>query len=325
MKSKPFFVFKIAVSAALVWLLATKIDFSEFAADFLKINPLYFLGAILAMAAVWLLNSERWRILLDVFSLKDKTRRLFLYVLAGMFYGIVLPGGRVSGDLVRAYQISRDQSGDGQAKRQAFLSVFLDRGIGFAIFAVFAGFYFILGHPASEYLGYQPVFLTFGILAVIFGLGFILTGAFDFLLIYFGRIPVAAARKLSGFILESLKAFRSRGDVQLKAILLSFSSVILSAMPVYLLCQGLGIAINYWTVALFVSLSAILTVIPITVAGIGLREGGLAYLLVQSGVIGEKAAAAALLHLGVIVFLSLFGGLVELRYHFLKSKPVSNE
>lgn len=71
-------------------------------------------------------------------------------------------------------------------------------------------------------------------------------------------------------------------------------------------------------VALFNSLAVILISIPITVAGIGLREGGLVYLFVQAGIPLEKAAALSALNLAMMLVLALIGGIVEFYCQFLK-------
>ena len=81
--------------------------------------------------------------------------------------------------------------------------------------------------------------------------------------------------------------------------------------------SALGLGVGFWTIAFFNSLVVILITLPITVAGIGLREGGLIYLLIQTGMEPEKAAALSFLNLFIMITLASFGGLWEFYCHFL--------
>ncbi len=83
---------------------------------------------------------------------------------------------------------------------------------------------------------------------------------------------------------------------------------------------GLDLNINYLTIAFINSLAVVLIIIPITIGGVGLREGGLVYLLVQAGAIAEKSLALSLLNFLNMSILAVIGGIVELHFNFLKPK-----
>ena len=101
---------------------------------------------------------------------------------------------------------------------------------------------------------------------------------------------------------------------------MSFSliGVLSGAAALYVISEALGSGVDFWTIAFFNSLVIILITIPITIAGIGLREGGLIYLLIQTGLAPERAAALSFLNLFIIMTLASLGGLWEFYYHFLK-------
>jgi len=99
---------------------------------------------------------------------------------------------------------------------------------------------------------------------------------------------------------------------------MSLVSVLVSAFSVYILSLGLKIGVDFWTVAFFNSLAVVLISVPITVAGIGLRESGLVYLFFQAGVPLEKAAALSALNLAMMLVLALLGGALEFYYNFLQ-------
>ncbi|MDP3901941.1 MAG: hypothetical protein Q8Q37_03185, partial [bacterium] len=73
-------------------------------------------------------------------------------------------------------------------------------------------------------------------------------------------------------------------------------------------------------IVFFNTLAVVLIVIPITIAGIGLRESGLVYFFVTAGIVPEKALALSILNLLLMVILALMGGLIEFYNHFIKDK-----
>ena len=50
------------------------------------------------------------------------------------------------------------------------------------------------------------------------------------------------------------------------------------------------------------------TAIPITVGGLGVREGVIIYLLIKFGIDAQSAIALSLIYFGIIVFITLPGG-----------------
>ena len=277
-----------------------------------------FLLAAFLLGISWWINSLRWGALLEVFNVKIKFSRLFLYNLVGAFYGIVLPGGKITGDLVRAYQITRDHQGEREIKNQIFLLSFVDVGMGMLGYVIFASIFFIIGHPSVNYLGSNS-FIVGGILLLmmVIGLGFIFSNLFDFLIKIFIKIPLASSRKFLTFVLSVLIVCRKRKYQLFKSLLFSLTGVLSGAAVIYVLSSALGLGVGFWTIALFNSLVVILITLPITVAGIGLREGGLIYLLIQTGMEPEKAAALSFLNLFIMIALASLGGLWEFYCHFL--------
>lgn len=312
---------KVAATILLIWFLLSKIDLLRFFSEMRNVGPDSFLLAIFLSGIAWWINSLRWGALLEIFNVKIKSSRLFLYNLVGVFYGIVLPGGKIAGDLVRAYQIARDHQGEREMKNQIFLLSFIDVGMGLLGYVIFAGTFFIIGHPSINYLG-PSSFIIGAILLLMtaLGLGFIFSNLFDFLIKIFVKIPLASLRKFSAFVLSVLIACRERKYQLSKSLAFSLMGVLSGAAAIYVISEALGLSVSFWTIAFFNSLVIILITIPITIAGIGLREGGLIYLLVQAGLEPERAAALSFLNLFVIVALASLGGLWEFYYHFLASK-----
>jgi uncharacterized membrane protein YbhN (UPF0104 family) len=78
--------------------------------------------------------------------------------------------------------------------------------------------------------------------------------------------------------------------------------------------NGAALGLNVPTVFYFIliPLVAVATMIPVSLNGLGVREGAFVFFLAQAGVPEDQALSLALLWLGVIIVSSLIGGLVWL-------------
>lgn len=321
MKRKIIYFIKIAVTLFLIGFLFSKINLFSSLREIKNVKIHYYFLSLFFMILTWVANTLRWKALLKIFNNQTKFFRLFLYNLASIFYTTILPGGKIAGETVRAYQVSRDHKGESLEKKQMFLLVFLDRAMGLLGLIIFISIYFFVNEAATGILG-QGVSIIKNLiwLAAILGTGFIFSTYFDFILKILNKAPFPFLRKFLNFVSELMIVCRSNKSRLVESLIYSFISVFLSALSVYMIILGLGLDINYLTIAFINSLAVVLIVVPITIGGVGLRESGLIYLLVQAGVIAEKSLALSLLNLLNMSILAIVGGIVELHFSFLKPK-----
>lgn len=312
---------KLAVSGILIWLLVIKVDFSALIRETKGIGGGYFFLAFLLLVIAWWFNTFRWKALLRIFSLDNATWKLFVYNLVSIFYNVALPGGKIMGDVVRAYQVMRDHPGSESEKRRLFLIAFIDRGVGLLALLLVASLYFVFGHPAIGYLGPNPWLVGVPLIVIsILGTIFIFTGIFDGIFFALKKIPLGFTQRTIATILESLEICRTGRRQLLIAILCMVFSAGAAAASLQALAWGVGVHIPFLTIVFFNALAVVLILIPVTIAGIGLRESGLVYLLTQAGVLPEKALAISILSLFAMILLAAIGGVAELHNHFLKRR-----
>jgi hypothetical protein len=92
-----------------------------------------------------------------------------------------------------------------------------------------------------------------------------------------------------------------------------------------LLARALSIELPFAAFGWMRSVSAVVTLIPISISGLGLREGTTVALLAERGVPHTPAFAFSLLVFGVtILAIGLVGGLLELT-HWLAPRPATEE
>jgi uncharacterized membrane protein YbhN (UPF0104 family) len=90
-----------------------------------------------------------------------------------------------------------------------------------------------------------------------------------------------------------------------------------------LICMALSIEVSFVQLMWVVPVVSLLQSLPISIAGIGVREGAYVYLLQLQGVPGESALALSLTVFGIQVLIALAGGLLQF-YSLLSRRRYKN-
>src|SRR6187431_2733172 len=131
---------RIAVSAALLAFLITKIPADSITPRNDHAGTLAFLAAGLLMTLVGVvLSAWRWQRVLAVFDTHVSLRTLLSHYLAGQFVGNVLPS-TVGGDVLRISRSSQDTG----SREVAFAAVVLERLTGFVALPLITFFGFAI-------------------------------------------------------------------------------------------------------------------------------------------------------------------------------------
>lgn len=93
----------------------------------------------------------------------------------------------------------------------------------------------------------------------------------------------------------------------LLAAILTFAGSIIFFTQCYLLVISMGIPINFMTITVFMSISRLISLIPITISGIGTRDAILIYLFSLISLNSETAISYSLL---VLFSFFIFNGLI---------------
>jgi glycosyltransferase 2 family protein len=267
------FVLKLAVSSLSLYLVFSKVDVRDFVLMLAKIGPLFFLVAALPYILAQVLSTWRWKLLLPEHF---RFGRLFSLYMIGSFFNSFLPGV-IGGDAIKAYYLNKD------AKKISLTlaSVFMDRYFGYASLMIIgiSAFPFAYGYfGPTAYRWIMPgIFVAF------------VAASFLFFGLKMGKRFNSVAE-----IYEYFGKLKSRQDVIVKAVLLSFVVQLLNFVMVIILALAMGE--NIPLIALFVFLPIIITVttIPISVSGLGVREGSFVLLLGLINVRPEVATSLSL-------------------------------
>lgn len=285
---------KLLVSGALLYLVLSRAGFDKVLGLLRGIDPLSFVLAVLLYIGSQFVASIRWKLLLGS---RLGLRRLFPLYLLGSFFSRFLPG-LVGGDAVKAYYLYKE-TGEGT---QALSSVFMDRYIGFIVLMLMglAAFPFGLRYFKGSWIEWllPLVIFCFIVLSIIF-FGFRLGRRIKFLNDFYGYFH----------------SYRRQKGVMARAFLLSAVIQGATILSVYILALGLGQRIPLVTLFIFVPIIITLASLPVSISGVGIREGAFVVLLGSIGVRPDAAIA-----LSFAWFLSITAGGLAGLYEYLRYK-----
>ena len=291
---------RFGVSGGLLIWIGTKTDWSQVGEAFVNLRFGWWLGAVGLFIAAQILATLRWKAMADTLRFERSTPVMIRFLFVGMFFNLVLPTS-IGGDVVRAWYLD-----GGSGRRLAALaSVFLDRFVGLLALLVMA----------VAAVMFSPLELPPWIALSVYGMA---GGA----VIGLALLPVFAKPKLVGEH-RARKMQTMLGVLRSPAVLtrtLSISIIvqIASVIQVWMVGQALNSPVPasfYWVLVPMVS---VLTLLPVSVSGMGVREGATVVLLAPLGIAEGPALTLALMWFATYAATSLLGGLVYLVGSFPK-------
>jgi uncharacterized membrane protein YbhN (UPF0104 family) len=292
---------KTAVSGALIWYLVSSIDLAESAERLAQFDAGWGVLALAVLALAFVVGALRWRVFARRLNIALTIGAALRLSLIGQFFGQVLPAG-VGGDAVRAWLLVRRGADVGPSVG----SIVLDRLAGLAALL------FMIALSLPETLTLVDDANTR------WGLGLLLVIGVAGIAILFGLsyLPHAIARWrrvriLADTIREARRAGLSPRPAS-SAVGLSLFGHVLSVLTVFLIAKGLGLTIAPLACLVLVPPVMLVAILPISVAGWGVREGAMVAALGFAGIAaGDALAISILFGLGVLA-ISLTGSVLWL-------------
>ena len=292
---------RLFATAGLLWALATRVDFGR-AVEIMGQASLPLLAATLvALLTATFFVSLRWHLILSAEVPSPGVGTLLKIVFVGLFFNQVLPTG-VGGDAVRAWRCRKLGIGLGAAIR----SILLDRACGYLVLVV------VYAASLPSLLDILPeVRQRGGVVAV---LGAALLGLLAFL--FLDRLPRAILRlrviaPLAKLSRESRRLFthpRRCGTV----LGLSTLTIGLTILAFKLVANSVGSRLPLADWIMIVPPVTLIQLLPVSLAGWGVREVVLVVALASFGVPAETALAMSVLLGLCLIVIGVPGGLIWL-------------
>ncbi|WP_375515669.1 lysylphosphatidylglycerol synthase transmembrane domain-containing protein [uncultured Nostoc sp.] len=307
MKIKPIVIIKTVISIVFIVLIFTHVDIPQTWKQFQTLSLPFVAFALIYYTGCQWLSCWRWLVVLHSTGHSVPMISLLSSYFAGMFLNIFLPGS-FGGDAYRVYRLTKETK-DSEA---ALVSVFLERFTGLFALSALA----ILGlPPAVRVVGRWDIILLF------FGCVISLVGGV--LLIVSPQLLKVAEPWLQKLHLQNLGVRFAKIQMLLRqfaqhrqslglSICLSFLLMLAIVYYHYLIAQQLKIPISYLELLVFIPIIAVITLIPISLGGLGVKEGLWIYLFNRIGLTGEQALLLSITMTMLGWLLALPGGVILL-------------
>lgn len=293
-------VVRLLATVVIAVALARRVDFAHLLPrrDWGNTANLFFALAFTLFGIV--LSAFRWQRVLAAFDVTANLLRLTRHYLASLFVGNFLPS-TVGGDVLRVTRLGAE-TGDSAGP---FASVVLERLSGWIVLPglTFAG---LLINPTLREQGRATA------VASLIGAGTLLA---------LGGVLIAAAnpsvgakisgaegwRRWTGAIHTGVSEFRSKPLMALEVIGAGVVYQLSVLFAVFLASQALKIPIGFTAILAFFPAVAIVQTLPVTIGGLGVREGALYLFLHPLGVTSDQAVSLGVLVYALTLIVSLMG------------------
>jgi len=294
---------KLSISLSLLALLLWKTDREALFSMLTSMNPTLFLAALLLYLFGQLLSTYRWQLLLWAEEIWIPFWKLALFYLEGMFFNLFFPTV-IGGDLVKGHRIYHYTEGE----EASLASILIDRLVGLSALLSIA-LAALLGSSSRDPTVAWPILGFAG--AFFLGVGGMFSRRIGSLLLpSLRRLPASRVWEQLGAFYRSLQRYRGHRTALGKAFGLSLFLQTLYIYTYYLVARALGFSISLGIFFLLVPLVIAISMIPISIGGLGVREGAMIYLFGKVGVDPAGALGLSLTVFFLNILSSLPGGVI---------------
>ena len=299
------FIVKFAISAALIGFLLSKIDVGTVVSQLAAIAPAALAWAFALALTQAVICTERWRAVLSAIEEPLGFLKALEIFVIGAFFSQVLPSS-VGGDAIRMYKAYRA----GLSVGAAVHGVVLERvatvcGLALVAIVTLPLFLARVGAEVATWLG--PAVVLLGVASIIGPI----------VLILLERLPERfrhwrLVRWIARLGVDARRLFAHPGHAA-RALAWSIAGHVNLSVVVYVLAIGLGIDVDLIDCIALVPPILLVTVLPVSIAGWGVREVSM---VTAFGFVGVAEASALALSVGfglMGAFAALPGGLLWLR------------
>jgi len=292
------------VSVSLLGYLFSKVDLQGVRDSLAKVSYwyLFFAAAVLLLQAV--AGAVRLSMVLKAISSRIHLCAALHIMFIGLFFNQTLPSS-IGGDAMRIWRIRHH----GFPLRTAINSVLLDRLIAL----VALGLFMLVSYPVLYRLVENSLLRAMVVMA-----GLALIAGFA-VLYYFRKIPrrfyglriTEEIRHVSSEAHRIVRHPRRAGEI----VVLSVVMHAMTGMAIYEVARGLGLSIGLLECVVLTPPISLITVLPISMAGWGVREAGMVTALAFAGVAAHDALVVSILFGLLLMLISIPGGVFWLYTH----------
>jgi uncharacterized membrane protein YbhN (UPF0104 family) len=286
---------RIFVSVGLLAYLLWRVELAEVGRLLTRADPLLLVVVVALYLAGQALSALKWRRLATAVGFRANAARFVAYYFIGMFFN-AFGFGTVGGDVVRAFYLA-----GGKGRRGLALNtVIADRVSGLVMLLVVA---------IAALVAFPQFDLPAAIYWSVIALGGALVAAWSLVPRLLPRL-LPRDNRLRRVVERDLAPYwsdvRLLADVAILSVVFHVSQIVV----LMLLTRALELDVPASYCFVFGPLVNILAAIPISLNGLGVREGGYVFFLAHIGLSRDSAVAFALAWFAVVMLCGAIGGVV---------------
>jgi hypothetical protein len=263
--------------------------------------PIFFIVFFICICAVFI-SAKRWSLFLpeDI-----RYTRLVSLFFIGSFFNTFLPG-LVGGEVIKTFYLYRDTRKGGVSIASVLMDKYMGLSaiVGISLIAFLGGYNYFKG---TEIIWIIPIIMCV----------FLMTS----LLLW--KVNWGKISFLNSFYAPFMN-YKTNKKIIYNGLSLSVLIQLIGITEVYLLSIAIGLKVPIIYFFIFVPIINALSAIPISIAGLGVRETGFAALFnmvfAKVGVTSDQAVSLSLLIFAVMCLVNLIGGIEYLRIRKLPEK-----
>jgi len=315
-------IFKWALSVSLLALVLWFVPLREIGAELARAKPVWVISGFVLLLVMRVASAYRMHLITQQQQMSLSIFEIFKIGLVTVFFGLFLPG-YIAGGAIRWHMLSsKDRKGV-----EALASIAFDR-VNDTIVLMLLGFVCLLAASPSQV---PPVVL------------WILAGSLVFLLACYAMLMNPWTTQLTLRIAEILGLYRwpwfhslvsrlidsmqrfHRFPVRVRVRLWGLSLIYhaLGTLVFVLLSGAIDLGLSFADCAWLRALLHLLFLLPLSVSGIGVREGALVALLLPLGYSSVQAVAYSFLLMAGLLLMAGIGGLLAPGMYVKQGKAVS--
>ena len=299
MNKKIAVLLKVIVSLGLITFLINQVDFKGIVNILKNVDITMIVYALILLTIQVFIATTRWQFVLKCQKIMLDYKNTLQILWSGLFFNQAMPSS-VGGDVIRGYYLKKQ----GMTLGRATLGVLMDRLFGMVglVFLVLASLPLLFELVDDSIARSGVLFIALGIsLALLF-------------IFFTDKLPgnFSHLRVIRGFYSLSQEGRHciSNNYNGLIIIIISILIHLISVVTVMTMAIGLGINVEWSGFLVIIPLVTLMMVVPISIAGWGVREGVMVVGFGYLGVASEAALALSILYGLLMLVVALPGGVV---------------
>lgn len=295
-------IIKLIITIIIFIILFRYVNIQEVSKIILGANLFYIFLALISQILSTFIASYRWYLIMSFFDFKENLTFYIKSYFKSTFFNQVLPGS-IGGDAVRVFELGSM----GYSKKEAFSGILVDRVVG--VFGlIILNFVSNIANKGT-FPGW--LFDLINLISIIGIIGF-------FGLIYLRNITrLKDIKFLSLFYRLSNKFHLVYNRFKTLALHSSITIIIhlFTIFAMFFLSKAVNLNLDFGTLLVAIPPIFLLTIIPLSLAGWGVRESAMVGILVLAGADREAVLSVSIMYGLILIASSLPGA-----YYWMRSK-----